>query len=235
MPASSSETPQGGIRFSRPGATEEMDLSWLDSSLVADLSADGQLVLFTEVGQAGGAEGAVYLRKADGSAPVRLGTGLALALSPDGKWALTMSRTQVSMEVLPTGAGAPVKLKGSFTRYWPEGRWLPDGAHVAVVIAGKGALVSTSDGKTEPLQNVGASDEPIAWSADGRTVYVRRGLEVSRVDVSSGARATWKTLGLSDRAGFSGLYGIAITPNAKAYAYSYGRLLTDLYVVTGLR
>jgi hypothetical protein len=71
----------------RPDA-EEHDLSWLDASWVADLSHDGQLVLFTESGQGGGATMAVYLRGTDGTQAVRLGDGRAMALTPDTKWAL---------------------------------------------------------------------------------------------------------------------------------------------------
>ena len=59
--------------------------------LLPVLSADGKTAVFTEQGEAGGPGYSVYLRKLDGSAPVRLGEGNALALSPDGKWVLTCS------------------------------------------------------------------------------------------------------------------------------------------------
>ena len=72
-----------------PGAVQETDLTWLDFSRVADLSSDGRLLLLTEGGIAGGANAAVYLRNTDGSAAVRLGEGIAHALSPDEKWAIT--------------------------------------------------------------------------------------------------------------------------------------------------
>ncbi|MGH9317795.1 MAG: protein kinase domain-containing protein, partial [Thermoanaerobaculia bacterium] len=70
------------------GETSERDLSWLDLSAVNDISADGRTVLFGEQGEGGGGTGVVYVRKTDGSPPVRLGEGYALALSPDKKWAL---------------------------------------------------------------------------------------------------------------------------------------------------
>ena len=50
--------------------------------------ADAKSVVFTEQGEAGGPGYSVYLRRVDGSAPVRLGEGSALAISPDGKWVL---------------------------------------------------------------------------------------------------------------------------------------------------
>ncbi len=119
---------QTGIRYLAPGASQETDLSWLDSSVVADLSRDGQWMLFSELGDAAGSQGAVYLRKTDGSPAVRLGTGGALGLSPDGKLALTMARSRLELRVLPVGVGEPstLTLPKNFDRY--EGaQWLPDG------------------------------------------------------------------------------------------------------------
>ena len=119
---------QTGIRYLAPGAAQETDLSWLDQSVVADLSADGQSILFSEFGEAAGSEGAVYLRKTDGSPAVRLGTGGGLSLSADGKLALTMARSRLELRVLPVGVGEPrtVTLPKNFDRY--EGAaWLPDG------------------------------------------------------------------------------------------------------------
>ena len=65
-------------------------MSLLDYSFAADIAADGRTLLFDEEGEAGGANYTVYLRKSDRSPVVRLGEGNALALSPDGKWALSI-------------------------------------------------------------------------------------------------------------------------------------------------
>jgi eukaryotic-like serine/threonine-protein kinase len=74
----------------------EVDLSWLDYSYPADLSQDGETILFDEEGEGGGTYGkggswayTVYLRKTDGSPAVRLGEGSAIALSPDQKWVIS--------------------------------------------------------------------------------------------------------------------------------------------------
>jgi hypothetical protein len=121
-------TAQSGIRYLAPGAQQEKDLSWLDSSVVADLSRDGQWLLFSEFGEGAGTEGSVYLRKTDGSPAVRLGTGGGLALSPDGKWALTMARSRLELSLLPVGVGGAqtIKLPGGFDRF-QSAQWLPDG------------------------------------------------------------------------------------------------------------
>ena len=96
--------------------------------LVPVLSPDGQWLLFSEMGEAAGSQGAVYLRKTDGSPAVRLGTGGALAFSPDGKWALTMARSRQELALLPVGVGAPrtIPLPANFDRF-EAGIWLRDG------------------------------------------------------------------------------------------------------------
>src|SRR5207302_10135397 len=95
-------------RFGAVGGKAERTLSWLDESLVADLSRDGRFLLFSEVGGGGGSRGAIYLRPTGGGDAVRLGEGFALALSPEGTWARTMeSRTPPRLILLPAGAGQP--------------------------------------------------------------------------------------------------------------------------------
>ena len=79
---------------------KERELSWLDYSYPADLSADGKTLLFDEEGgggalsysKSGGLSYAVYIRKTDGSPAVLLGEGGARALSPDGKWVITVTQ-----------------------------------------------------------------------------------------------------------------------------------------------
>ncbi|HLK32246.1 MAG TPA: protein kinase, partial [Terriglobales bacterium] len=126
------ENRETGIRYMAKSGLER-DLSWLDGSLLGDLSADGSHVLFSEMQQAGGSEGSVYLRKTDGSAPVRLGSGMGLSLSPDGKWVLALSRSRTELHLLPTGVGEPRIIPGSFTAYWAEAHWLPGGKRITFV------------------------------------------------------------------------------------------------------
>ena len=68
----------------RADDAKERNLSWQDYSYPAELSDDGQTLLFDEEGEAGGYNYAVFIRKTDGSAAVKLGPALAVALSPDG-------------------------------------------------------------------------------------------------------------------------------------------------------
>jgi len=110
-----------------PGEAKERDLSWLDWSVPGDLSADGRSVLFGETGEGGGPKYAVYLRKTDGSPAIRLGEGIGLGLSPDGKWAIARPNiTPSPLVLLPTGVGEAKRLTHDSTNHL-RARWLPDG------------------------------------------------------------------------------------------------------------
>jgi eukaryotic-like serine/threonine-protein kinase len=164
-----------------PDWAGERPLSWLDWSLVADVSNDGKTILFTEGGGGGGPDYSVYLRKSDGSPAVRLGEGEALALSPDGQWAIVdhpHAPGPQQLFLLPTGAGEARPLtSGDLGPYHPA--WLPDskailfsgrekGHGVRVYfqpINGEPARPITSEGFNTPLHAV---------SPDGKMFVARR-------------------------------------------------------------
>jgi eukaryotic-like serine/threonine-protein kinase len=112
------------------GENKERDLTWLDWSFPADLSADGRTLLFYEAGEGGGAAYSVYLRKTDGSPSVRLGDGIALALSPDQKWVIsTPLSSPGQLILLPTKAGKPKPLTNDAINHF-QARWFPDGKRI---------------------------------------------------------------------------------------------------------
>ena len=128
---------RAGINCLAPGQSQERSLGWLDSSWVAGLSADGKTLLLGEgapsthlrgvfaQGVAGGApNGAVYLRKTDGSPAVRLGEGNPEGLSPDGKWVLLTGMDRKEWQVLPTGPGRPRTLPRGPLAALGTGAWL---------------------------------------------------------------------------------------------------------------
>ncbi len=124
------ETESGELWGLAPGESQERDLSWLDNSAALDLSADGRTILFAEIGSAGGSNGAVYKRDIDGSPAVRLGEGKGGALSPDGKWALSMFKADEQLELLPTGPGQALRIeRGPIATYRAFG-WYPDSRHI---------------------------------------------------------------------------------------------------------
>jgi hypothetical protein len=104
----SSDTGRMGIRTLPPGASEERDASILDAAELRGISQDGGVLLANTSGESGGPKGSIYLRRLDGSAPVRLGDGAAFALSPDGKWVTGYSSRDVAIRrfiLMPTGPG----------------------------------------------------------------------------------------------------------------------------------
>jgi hypothetical protein len=54
------------------------------------------------------------------------------------------------------------------------------------------------------------------------------------LDIPTGRRKPLWELSPLDRAGASGLTGIFLPPDARAYAYSFFRDMSDLYLVDGL-
>jgi eukaryotic-like serine/threonine-protein kinase len=112
------------------GNTREQELSWFDASLPVALSNDGKTLLFAEVGEAGGATYGAYIRGTDGSPAIRLGDGLPLTLSPDGKWALCATHASPSQLILlPTKAGEERVLTNDSIEHLGAA-WLPDGQRI---------------------------------------------------------------------------------------------------------
>jgi len=116
------------VRYGRQGLAHERDLSWLDLSAPVQLSRDGRHLLFFESGEGGGPGYSVFLRDVNQPLPVRLGTGRARSLSPDGRWVLTTPVAGANhMTVLPTGAGEDRVIRDPGFAAYGWARWLPDG------------------------------------------------------------------------------------------------------------
>jgi Tol biopolymer transport system component len=110
----------------------DRDLSWFGWSGAVSLSADGTTVLFTE--GASWTSQSVYARPTDGSPATRLGDGVAISLSPDGRWALARVQGPSSPFVLyPTGAGQSRSLANGAVALSGGGRWLPDSKRILLV------------------------------------------------------------------------------------------------------
>jgi tRNA A-37 threonylcarbamoyl transferase component Bud32 len=143
----------------------ERDLAFLDWSQAKAISADGKTLLFDEAREGGGRDSSVFVRATDGAAPVRLGEGTALALSPDGSQALASIRGKGLQELVlwPTGAGTPVRIpmpgldvdSGCFTTDGkrlvvaarPEGK----GMQLFVIDPAGAARKAIADGASRPV------------------------------------------------------------------------------------
>ena len=116
----------------------------------------------------------------------------------------------------------------------------PDGSQVAGIGPdGLAYLYPVSGGQPIPIPGFQAGEQPIEWSADGKSLYVYRPGEfpakVSNLDLATGKRTLWRSLAPADPAGVSQIGPIVMTPDGKSYIYGYHRILSDLYLVEGLK
>ena len=267
------------------GDNKEHDLSWLDYTYPSDISPDGKLLLFTEAGEGGGPNYSVYQRKIGDTSAVRLGDGLAIAVSPDGKWVIASPpNPPAQLVLLPTGPGEARPLTHDSINH-SRAKWLPDGkrfvfsgkelGHAAriylqnssegnpVPISPEGidplVLVVSPDGQQvvgvgpdekahfypvaggEPkaVSGIEVGEQPIQWSDDGKAIYFYKPgdlpAKVYRLDLATGHKTLWRELMPSDSAGVSRIGPILITPDGKSCLYGYHRILSDLYLVEGLK
>jgi serine/threonine protein kinase len=267
------------------GDSKEHDLSWLDYTYPSDISHDGKVLLFTEAGEGGGLNYSVYQRKIGEISAVRLGDGLAITVSPDGKWVIASPPSPpAQLVLLPTGPGEAKPLTHDSINH-SRAKWLPDGqrflfsgkepGHAAriyrqdspegkpVPISPEGidplVLVLSPDGQQvigvgpdekayfypvaggEPraVPGIEPGEQPVQWSDDGKAVYFYRlgdlPAKVYRLELLTGHKALWKELMPSDSAGVSRIGPILITPDGKSCLYGYHRILSDLYLVEGLK
>jgi Tol biopolymer transport system component len=137
-------------------------------------------------------------------------------------------------------------INGTATPVSPEGidplviALAPDGSQVAGVGPdGKAYLYSLSGGPTKTVPGFLPSEQPIEWSANGKSLYVYRPGEfpaqVSELDLATGKRTLWRSLAPADPAGVSQIGPIVMTPEGASYIYGYHRTLSDLYLVEGLK
>jgi serine/threonine protein kinase/WD40 repeat protein len=113
-----------------PGSDREEALSWFDTSTVADLSSDGEQLLFFEWGTATKGTPTVYVRPTAGDDAIRLGEGKALAMSPDQRFALALRDSPPRLVVLPLGAGQERELDNAGVASYSSARWFPDGKRI---------------------------------------------------------------------------------------------------------
>lgn len=272
------------VRARAAGEAQERDASWFDLPFLADVTPDGQAVVFGESGEAGGPGYGIFLRSGT-AAPVRLGEGRPLTLSPDGKWMASLPLAPpFNVLLIPTGAGEPRTLREDALENVYDLGWLPDGRGVVlaarqrarpqrlfvqpldgggprpltpervsarqVVVSPDGqwvvavpadgplTLYPVGQGAPRPIAGTEKEDQPLQWSADGKTLYVQRGLvpmQVYAIDLASGKRTLWRELTPEDRAGVPALTRICLTRDARSYAFGYSRALSELYLVDGLR
>ena len=159
---------------------------------------------------------------------------------PDGKSIIFSSSEPghgTRTYVMDIAGGTPRPLtpegtSGSFVT--PDGKFLAAGD-------GKGGrwLYPIAGGEPQKVNlQIGPDEGLVGFLDDGKSVLLRTRtvpVEVTRVDLATGHRQPWKQIIPADPAGAQRIPSLRFSADGKAYAYSLGRFLSDLYVVDGLK
>jgi hypothetical protein len=115
----------------------------------------------------------------------------------------------------------------------PEGKFI-----FARDVEGKAKLYPIDGGEPRDVPGWLPEDIWSTWSKDGREAYVyhdeKTRAQVYKLDVATGKRQLAGTLAPSDLAGVTAIDGVLFTPDGNAYAYSYDREFSDLFLVEGV-
>jgi Tol biopolymer transport system component len=115
----------------------------------------------------------------------------------------------------------------------PDGRWL-----AVVAPDGVGSLFALPGGPLKTIPGVTAADLGSGWLADSRAVIVRTAgspVQISRIDIETGSRTPLGTVAPADPAGVVALGQVAFAPDGDHYVFNYFRVLSELYIVDGLK
>ncbi len=167
-----------GVRVRAPGEPTEREFGWRDFTSVAPISNDGKTVYICESGEGSSPGYDLYLRRTDGSPPVRLGEGGLVALSPDGKWvfAAPARPDKPHLALLPTGAGDPKVISiGDLSLEAATGSFLPDGKRIVFTASRPSDgtrlyALGVEGGAPRPLSPVGYRSFAQSVSPDGKFV-----------------------------------------------------------------
>jgi eukaryotic-like serine/threonine-protein kinase len=160
------------------GMDHERDLSWLDVTILGDISRDGKQISLTEQDSTGSSPNgySVGMRGMDGSPVIRLGDGLAGQFSADGKWVTALSFVRPpKISVIPLAAGqtkeVPLpgidRLIGIVVGFFPDGKrvWFNAADNAGSVRA---FAAEIAGGTPAPITPEGVLADGI--SDDGQTV-----------------------------------------------------------------
>jgi hypothetical protein len=104
---------------------------------------------------------------------------------------------------------------------------------------GRSYVYPVSGGEPRLIPGLSEDDEISRWTPDGMSLYVFRHGElpakVMRLNLATGKREPWKDVLPSDLSGVVTITPILLTPDGKTYAYSYPRILSQLFLGEGLK
>jgi eukaryotic-like serine/threonine-protein kinase len=119
----------------------------------------------------------------------------------------------------------PVSMDGKrFLAWGPEGRV---------------RVCPIDGGQSTPLPGIEPGEVVTGWTSDDRALYVQRaggpGARIDRFDLATGHRDLWKEILPSDPTGVIRTSSVFISPEGTFYAYAYSRVLSNLFLVEGVK
>ena len=107
----------------------------------------------------------------------------------------------------------------------------------------KGSVALWSIAGGEPVAATGLRPNDLFHGAVGKDgiVWLRRGgrgslpAHIVRFDLATGKEEPWRDLSPADPTGIVDVITVRVAPDGSSYAFSYGRQLSDLYAIEGLK
>jgi hypothetical protein len=115
----------------------------------------------------------------------------------------------------------------------PDGKRLANRDENGVI-----SIYPVDGGQAYRIPGAAPEGEPIQWAADGKSLYLYyEGIpgRLEKLEVATGRRESWKDFLPADSTGVLMVQPLIVTPEGNAYVYTYVRVLSDLYLVDGLR
>jgi eukaryotic-like serine/threonine-protein kinase len=165
--------------------------------------------------------------------------------TPDGRSVVLMGNeagrgSRLYLQSVTNGDPVPISSEGVRLLRSASHSVSPDGR----VVLGEGpdgvvGLYPIDGGAVLPIAGLDTDLVPIGWSDTPNVIFARqRGIErladIYRVNVVSGRREKWRTLGPADPSGAPRLFSVQISPDATRYAYSVNNESFILYMIQGV-
>jgi Tol biopolymer transport system component len=222
-------------------STDGSDAVRLGDGYGEDLSPDGRWVLTTEVRT----RRHWILVPTGAGSPRTLPTGPLVARGeanflPDGRHIVFGGREKdrrprIYVQDTDSGAIRAISPEGVGT----TGLATSDGRHVIGWTGGRLFKYAVDESEPIPLTYLDSDDRPLRWSPDGSVLYVWRTASwppaVDRVNALTGQRQPWKTIQPADPVGVDSIIRILVTPDGSSYCHDYVRILSELFIVEGLK
>jgi eukaryotic-like serine/threonine-protein kinase len=160
---------------------------------------------------------------------------------PDGKRLLLAGEStgrpgRMWVRDLEAGPPKPITPEGV-----ASGKISPDGRLVAAsnMMTGEWSLYpADGGGDPRPISGTRRGEEVIGFDDKGQSLNVYSGdlkLRIERIDLASGKRTFVREVTPADPTGVTRISTLQVTPDGRAYCYSFMRSLSRLYMVDGLR